>query len=118
MDKELKKEDFERIRAFLNMYFVREPVVLSDLNKTLNYEMIGGILKNFLDKLKLYTLSEVVEDTKVLNSNFKIEMPQFFLTEIKDEIILVDTQGALYIRYALVLDNYPIDITKNYLKRK
>lgn len=118
MEKELMEEDFERIRAFLGMYFVRKPVYLSDLNKTLNYEMTGGILKKLLDKLELYNFSEIVEDTKVLSSNFKIEMPLFFLTEIKDEIILVDTQGESYIRYALVLNNYPIDIKKTYHKRK
>ncbi len=40
----------------------------------------------------------------------------YYITEIEDKIILVDTQGWHYIRYALVLYNYPINIKKTYKK--
>ena len=118
---ENKEENFEllrelKIRAFLSIYWVRMPKYLSDLYKTLNYEMTGGILKDFLDKCDIYHFSEIVGDSSALSSDFQKEMPQYFLTEIEDKIILVDTQGFHYIRYALVLDNYPIKIIKTYKK--
>ena len=117
LSEEFSKEDFNEIRFFLSSYFAKNPESLSDLYKTLNYEMTGGILKDFLDKLEIFHFSEIVENIDILNSNFKTEMPQYFLTEIEDKIILVDTQGWHYIRYALVLYNYPINIKKTY-KRK
>lgn len=107
-----KEENYEKISAFLSMYYIRNPKYLSDLNRILNYEMTGGILKDFLDKCDIYPFSEIVGNSSALSSDFQIEMPQFFLTKIEDKIILVDTQGFRYIRYALVLYNYPIKIKK------
>ncbi len=117
LDKGFSKKDFIEISMFLSTYNAKNPESLSDLYRSLNYEMTGGILKVFLDNLEIFHFSEIVENIDILNSNFKIEMPQYFLTEIEDKIILVDTQGFHYIRYALVLDNYPIEIKKTY-KRK
>lgn len=117
LSEEFSKEDFNEIRFFLSSYYAKNPESLSDLYKTLNYEMTGGILKDFLDKLEIFHFSEIIENVDKLNSKFKTEMPQYFLTEIEDKIILVDTQGWHYIRSALILYNYPINIKKTY-KRK
>ena len=108
LKEEFRVEDFNEIRFFLSSYFAKNPESLSDLYKPLNYEMLGGVLREFLDKLEIFHFHKIVGNSGIISSDFQIRMPQYFLTEMEDKIILVDTQGFDCIRYALVLYNYPI----------
>lgn len=102
-----KAEDLtsEEYNLLVNLPYNRKAGYLDDVQEKLTGENITVELNNILHKLPLIQVTETVfsDDDFLYASIFDGDV-QFYRVYVNDILLLIDTQGYSYGRYALILD--------------
>jgi len=102
-----KAEDLtsEEYYLLVSLPYNRKAGYLDDVQEKLTGDNITEELNNILHKLPLIQVTETVftEDDFLYHSIFEGDV-QFYRVYVNDILLLIDTQGYTYGRYALILD--------------